>query len=170
MLEQRAKTESPIEVRLLTTMTKWGFKPITQVKIGKYRTDILIEEENVKLIVECDGKEFHKNIAGYEIDRDVYFLNKGYKVEHFSGSEIYNDPDAIVISIIKTYFPNKLREGKYTEYLSRAEKEIFRDNRHGVREEYEIHCSSCNEAVFEPVSTDSKGNIMCDLCINDPLF
>jgi very-short-patch-repair endonuclease len=129
LLNQSIKTESPIERILLAAMAKWGLMPKTQVKIGKYRVDILLEGEKTKLVVECDGKEFHKNIAGYEIDRDVFLLNQGYDVEHFSGNEIYKDPDEIVLGIVSKYFPEKWDQKKYEEHCSRPPKRIYEGKR-----------------------------------------
>ena len=61
------------------------------------RVDILIwcpGDENIKLIVECDGFKYHNSKDAFEKDRkrDRLFKSKGYQVIRFSGTEIYRDP------------------------------------------------------------------------------
>lgn len=61
------------------------------------RVDILIwcpGNENIKLIVECDGFKYHNSKEIFERDRkrDRLLQSKGYQVIRFSGTEIYRDP------------------------------------------------------------------------------
>jgi very-short-patch-repair endonuclease len=59
-----------------------------------YRADFLIEYEKEKLIVECDGHEFHektKEQAQKDKKRDRELIQAGYKIIHFTGSEIYTN-------------------------------------------------------------------------------
>ncbi|MBS6461651.1 MAG: DUF559 domain-containing protein [Clostridium sp.] len=70
-----------------------------QREIEKYRVDfffIIPHEQGI--IIECDGHDFHektKEQAKYDKQRDRFLMSKGYKVLHFTGSEIYNDFDKI---------------------------------------------------------------------------
>jgi very-short-patch-repair endonuclease len=73
-----------------------------QVKIGKYKVDFLFSFNNQgpkefypDLIVELDGHDFHdkdKNQRAYEKARDRYLVKNGYKVLHFTGSEVVKEP------------------------------------------------------------------------------
>lgn len=61
------------------------------------RTDILIwcpGNEKIKLIVECDGYQYHNSKESFVRDRkrDRLLKSKGYDVIRFSGSEIYKNP------------------------------------------------------------------------------
>lgn len=61
------------------------------------RTDILIwkpNDKNFKLIVECDGFQFHSGKKSFTNDRkrDRLLQTKGFDVFRFSGSEIYHEP------------------------------------------------------------------------------
>lgn len=52
-------------------------------------------ENDLKLIIECDGHEFHektKEQVAHNNERDLNLKLAGYDVLHFSGSQIYNDP------------------------------------------------------------------------------
>lgn len=63
----------------------------------KYIADFafLSEDEKVKVLVECDGHEFHhktKKQVEYDNERQLALQTAGYDVIRFSGSQIYKDP------------------------------------------------------------------------------
>lgn len=97
---RRHEVESPIEEMLVGTIAQWldhhdtHAKLRTQVPVGPYRADILIEVGKAKLVIECDGAAFHSNPEAMERDkrRDRYFLVHGMPVMRFMGSEIKRDP------------------------------------------------------------------------------
>jgi very-short-patch-repair endonuclease len=73
-----------------------GF-PNYKVDGKSIRADILVwcpGNEKIKLIVECDGYEYHSSKESFEKDRkrDRLLKSKGYDVIRFSGSEIFRDP------------------------------------------------------------------------------
>ena len=84
-----------------------------QYKIKKdesyIRVDFLLEifderdeMNNVKIIIECDGHNFHektKEQAKKDKSRDRFLLNNGYYVLRFTGSEIYQNPRKCVQEI-----------------------------------------------------------------------
>lgn len=70
-----------------------------QAKIGKYRVDFLISytdgPQPNQVVVELDGHDFHdknKVQRAYEKARDRYLVASGYRVLHFTGSEVFADP------------------------------------------------------------------------------
>jgi very-short-patch-repair endonuclease len=71
---------------------------IPQQSIPPYRVDFymiaVMGPETIFTVVECDGHDFHektKEQAQRDKQRDRYFTSKGYKVVHFTGSEIWKD-------------------------------------------------------------------------------
>lgn len=96
------RTESPIERALVGAINEWldhtGIhyaKVETQVVIGPYRADILVTDGDDKLVVECDGAEFHA-IAKEQVERDKrrdrYCAARRMCVMRFTGAEINRDP------------------------------------------------------------------------------
>lgn len=95
------KTESPIEAALVRAIREWiefnGVTTVgvgTQVEIGPYRADILIEDATRLLVVECDGAEFHavtKEQVERDKRRDRYCAARGICVMRFTGAEITRD-------------------------------------------------------------------------------
>lgn len=74
-----------------------GWRITLQAPIQKYRVDFLIEdsEEGIRLVVECDGHDFHertKDQARRDRSRDREIQALGYFVLRFTGSEIWADP------------------------------------------------------------------------------
>ena len=73
-----------------------------QFQVEKYRVDFLIEQRGIgpashlgPVVVELDGHAFHdkdKHQRAYEKARDRLLVKKGYKVLHFTGSEVVADP------------------------------------------------------------------------------
>ena len=82
-----------------------------------YRADFLIYYSEVReiapdnlveftseVIVECDGHNFHEKTKAQvkkRNDRDYDLKMSGYDVIHFSGSEIYNNPDECVKKVVE---------------------------------------------------------------------
>lgn len=76
-----------------------GVSVSPQYKIGNYRVDFLLVNKTHlterSVVVELDGHEFHdKNKAqrAYEKARDRFLVRSGYRVLHFTGSEVVADP------------------------------------------------------------------------------
>lgn len=94
------KTESPIESALVGFILGWldhhgGEASVTsQAPIGPYRADILVQRDDRKLVVECDGADYHGSPERVQRDkrRDRYCAARGIHVMRFSGSEITRDP------------------------------------------------------------------------------
>jgi len=70
---------------------------------NKYRADFYFDpsceidnyDKSFKLIIECDGHDFHERTKAQVIkgnQRDYDLKIAGYDVLHFSGSQIYNEP------------------------------------------------------------------------------
>ncbi len=80
---------------------------------NNYRADFLIEcwhyddsldEYYSKVIVECDGHDFHEKTKAQvkrRNERDFNLKMNGYDVIHFSGSEIYNEPEKCAKKVIE---------------------------------------------------------------------
>lgn len=72
-------------------ISAWSFGTIHHRTLGKQQG----EEGWRKLIVECDGHDFHerdKKQAKRDRSRDRWAADNGYDVYRFTGSEIHNNP------------------------------------------------------------------------------
>lgn len=97
----RLQTDSPIEEEMVANILGWidhceipAVKVATQVPVGPYRADIVVECRGRRLVVECDGATFHNNPPAIAHDkrRDRYFVLQGLAVMRITGEEIKRDP------------------------------------------------------------------------------
>ncbi len=122
VIEDRAnaKTESPAEVSLLSAMRRhfphpaiaypnagrpWEGVPafqgelgklIPQMKVGKYRGDFAVINDNARLFVEVDGYAFHDSTRDqleHDRQRDRFLMAQGWRVARFTGREVWKDAD-----------------------------------------------------------------------------
>lgn len=94
-----------------------GCHIISQYEIGPYKIDFKVSYQTYifikgnaecrvnNVLVECDGHEFHdKNESQrrYEKKRDRFLVNQGYKIFHFIGKEIIDDPLSVASEILSS--------------------------------------------------------------------
>lgn len=109
--------ESPIEelvfLELWHEQTQYSdFRFWSQKEIGPYRADFVVELEDRKLVIECDGHDFHektKQQAARDKKRDRYMVSQGYTVLRFSGSEIHKNPRQVVDEINNVVYSELVR-------------------------------------------------------------
>ena len=68
----------------------------SQVQIGEYRADLVLDAQTGLVLVECDGHDWHertKQQAAYDRERDRHFLARGTVTARFTGSEIVHYPE-----------------------------------------------------------------------------
>lgn len=83
-----------------------------QFIVGKYRVDFAVsynwvekrhEQGEKVVLVECDSQEWHERSETerrYEKARDRYLAMQGYKVFHYTGKEIQDEPMRVAAEII----------------------------------------------------------------------
>ena len=96
------ETFDAIRTKNIHTMYDYWLNP--QVEIGNYRVDFeLINHKDKKIIVECDGHEFHQK-SKQQIEKDNQrerdLKKLGYEVVRFSGSEIFKDAEKCVEDLL----------------------------------------------------------------------
>lgn len=81
----------------------FGIELVHQQQIGKYRVDFSITLGDKKVVVECDGHDFHernKEQASRDKSRDRELVTLGYRVMRFTGSEIWANPFACASQVL----------------------------------------------------------------------
>jgi len=116
------KYESPIEERMGGALYG-AFKDlladdktliVPQAKIGPYRADLAIRlNHNLTglrgIIVECDGREFHQDIAR-DRRRDAELRKRAFIVLRFTGSEIHKSARGCAESV-RAHYDAAIRTG-----------------------------------------------------------
>jgi very-short-patch-repair endonuclease len=88
-----------------------GLCIFTQAQVRQYRVDFLVStmgfgprEFHPDVVVELDGHDFHdkdKRQRSYEKRRDRDLVREGYKVIHFTGSDVVKDPFACAFEALE---------------------------------------------------------------------
>lgn len=75
---------------------------IEQASIGPWSIDFYLPEHDI--VIEADGEFWHSSTKAKMKDRrkDAWLQNKGYKVFHFTGKEIIENPNFCVEKIMKS--------------------------------------------------------------------
>lgn len=108
--------ESPIEHDLMVTLRMVGLQVEHQVWVGSYRVDMIVSSRlnSQKLIVECDGRDFHHDLIDDFRDDELRELS-GYPVVHVRGSVIVHDAEYCAIHIIDRWFPEHVNLVGYSQ-------------------------------------------------------
>lgn len=95
-----APCESPIEKQLYDAFPKWlRFMCKPQYELLGYRVDFAILP--YKIIVECDGEQWHKERFEEDSERDRNLILEGWTVIRFTGSHIFNNANECVDYLVK---------------------------------------------------------------------
>lgn len=100
---------TPIELILRDELVERNIRFEPQVKLGRFYTDFLVTVNNRKVIVECDGRDYHN--AEKDRERDKELSLEGYQILRFTGSELYQDVNSCVDKII--YSSQRLNKHRY---------------------------------------------------------
>jgi len=89
----------------------FGIYITPQCRIGPYRADFEVSQVQVgpddvltPVIVELDGHDFHdknKKQRSYEKARDRHLVKAGYRVVHYTGSDVVADPFAVAWEVLE---------------------------------------------------------------------
>jgi len=97
------------------------FQP--QVKIGRFLVDFLVDIGNKKIIVECDGRDFHNPFHDKERDKELKL--QGYHIIHFTGSEIYINIESCIEKIQNTVTRNSNQSFVIDNNLDQSQKKAL---------------------------------------------
>lgn len=88
----------------------YGVNVHPQMKIGSFRVDFVLSQKGMgpdeilrPIVVELDGHAFHdkdKKQRAYEKSRDRFLVKQGFRVLHFTGSEVVADPHKIAYEVL----------------------------------------------------------------------
>lgn len=108
-----------------------GLCILPQYKINKFKCDFLIifgspvsaiphnwkQRILNEVIIECDGHDWHdrnEKQRRYEKQRDRYLQSEGYKISHYTGKEIFENPVKVAVEILNTVTERELEFLQYS--------------------------------------------------------
>ena len=85
--------ESPFEEAVMMDLLNNGYKVMSQLKVGSYRIDMVVEYEDNRIAIECDGEKWHtQDDLPNDLKRQAILERLGWKFIRIRGSVYYRDP------------------------------------------------------------------------------
>ena len=92
--EKLKAAESDFEIEVMKTLLNHGYKVIPQWKVGGYRIDMVIEDGDNRIALECDGEKAHPiEKLSDDLKRQAILERLGWKFIRMRGSAFYRNPD-----------------------------------------------------------------------------
>ena len=93
--------ESPFETEVMTTLLNKGYKVIPQLKVGSYRIDMVIEDGDKRIALECDGEKWHtQDDLPNDLKRQAILERLGWNFIRIRGSVFYRGPEATMNEVV----------------------------------------------------------------------
>jgi very-short-patch-repair endonuclease len=77
-----------------------GYRVTPQVKVGAYRIDMVVDGDDKRLVVECDGDRYHTiEQLPFDMERQAILERLGWTFVRVRGSAFFRDPDAALAPV-----------------------------------------------------------------------
>ena len=92
---------SEFEYEVAKIIISAGYKVIPQYEVAGYRIDLVVQGENAKLAIECDGDKYHNSFEAFQedIERQQIIERAGWKFWRIMGSSFYQHKDKALDSL-----------------------------------------------------------------------
>jgi very-short-patch-repair endonuclease len=98
-----ARVESPFEAEVVRRLVNAGFRVRTQVPVGAYRIDIVVQGQDRRLAIECDGERSHPRSAlERDLGRQAVLERLGWRFYRIRGSRFFRDPEETMSSVFRS--------------------------------------------------------------------
>jgi len=93
--EEKLNTaESDFEKQVMHILLNQGYKVVPQWKVGAYRIDMVIEDGDKRIALECDGEKWHtQDDLPNDLKRQAILERLGWKFIRIRGSAFYRNPE-----------------------------------------------------------------------------
>ncbi|QNU68668.1 AAA family ATPase [Ruminiclostridium herbifermentans] len=96
------RAESDFEKEVINVLVNHGYKVIPQWNVGAYRIDIVIEDGDKNIALECDGEKWHtQDNLPNDLKRQAILERLGWKFIRIRGSEFYRAPEETMELVFK---------------------------------------------------------------------
>lgn len=91
---QEQKIESEFERLVFARLAQAGYRVTTQWPVGAYRIDMVVEGDEKRLAVECDGDRWHpQEKLEEDMARQAILERLGWRFARIRGSQFFRNPD-----------------------------------------------------------------------------
>ena len=159
--QEVGRTESPFEKEVLKKLTSAGFKVTTQVEVGYFRIDMVVEGDGKRLAVECDGDRYHPiEKLAEDMNRQAILERLGWQFSRIRGTSFYRNPDQAMESVFKrlgelNILPNTFSAGG-----------VAHNDRTLIEELSTIIANGFGDDPLESLSADGETNYLAAVVVD----
>lgn len=124
------KAESDFEMQVMKILLNQGYKVNPQWKVGSYRIDMVIEDGNRRIALECDGEKWHTvDDLPNDMKRQAILERLGWTFIRIRGSAFYRNPDSTMKWVFEELLHNGIKPN-FNDYKSsnESDNEDFRND------------------------------------------
>ncbi|VDN47266.1 conserved protein of unknown function [Petrocella atlantisensis] len=101
--------ESPFEEEVMKTLLNKGYHVIPQLKVGSYRIDMVIEDGDKRIAIECDGEKWHtQDDLPNDLKRQAILERLGWRFIRIRGSAYYRNPIDTITEVFEELEKNNI--------------------------------------------------------------
>jgi very-short-patch-repair endonuclease len=99
--ESLARTESPFEQDVCERLVRQGYRVRPQWQVGRYRIDLVVEGQEGRVAVECDGDRYHPiEKLPEDMERQAILERLGWRFVRIRGSEYFRDRESTITKVV----------------------------------------------------------------------
>lgn len=89
-----SSTESDFEKKVMNTLINKGYYVISQWQVGAYRIDLVVQDGDKRIAIECDGEKWHtRDDLPNDLKRQAILERLGWRFIRIRGSAYYRNPE-----------------------------------------------------------------------------
>lgn len=125
-------TESDFERKVMKVLQNQGYKVYSQWEVGSYRIDMVVEDDDKRIAIECDGDKWHTlDNLSEDMKRQAILERLGWRFIRIRGSQFYKEPKKTmewVFDELDSYDikPNYLNEDRNIDENEARENELLK--------------------------------------------
>jgi very-short-patch-repair endonuclease len=100
--EKEKRTQSVFEREVMTRLTSAGYQVASQWRVGAFRIDLVVEGDDKRLAIECDGDRYHPlERLAEDMERQSVLERMGWIFTRIRATEFFRNPDRAMKPILE---------------------------------------------------------------------
>jgi very-short-patch-repair endonuclease len=158
------RTESDFEYKVMASLLNKGYRVYPQWNVGAYRIDMVVEDGDNRIAIECDGERWHtqENLSD-DLKRQAILERLGWKFIRIRGSEFYLEPEKTMDWVYSELEKNNIKPSVSNEKSEQYSKDNGIVDRIKARAEAlrrQWNEENSHNSFNETPSTDSNDTVI----------
>jgi very-short-patch-repair endonuclease len=143
-----ARTESPFEQDVYERLVRQGYRVRPQWQVGRYRIDLVVEGQEGRVAVECDGDRYHPiEKLPEDMERQAILERLGWRFIRIRGSVFFRDRESTMEKVFA-----KLNELKVFPKARHIETEVAGEPQEDPVDDVIRHAAELRQQWESPLS------------------